>query len=41
VERMEENIINKKVLHIWIWKQRAWEVDQEINSKMKWGRMEE
>jgi len=27
--------------YIWIWKQQDWEVDQEIDGKMKWGRMEE
>jgi hypothetical protein len=26
---------------IWIWKQQDWEVDKEIDGKMKWGRMEE
>jgi hypothetical protein len=27
--------------YIWIWKQWVWEADQEIDGKMKWGRMEE
>jgi hypothetical protein len=26
---------------LWIWKQNDQEVDQEIEGKMKWGRMEE
>jgi hypothetical protein len=26
---------------IWIWKEQYWEGDQEIDDKMKWGRMEE
>jgi hypothetical protein len=27
--------------YTWIWEQQDWEVDQEIDGKMKWGRMEE
>ena len=27
--------------YIWIWKQQGWEVDQEIDGKMKWRRMED
>ena len=30
-----------KRYYIWIWKQRGWKVDQEIDGKMKWGRMED
>jgi len=30
-----------KQYYICIWKQQDWEEDQEIDSKMKWGRMEE
>ena len=26
---------------IWLWEQQDWEVDQEIDGKMKWERMEE
>ena len=26
---------------IWIWEQQDWEVDQEIDGKMRWERMEE
>jgi len=40
IQRMEENRIPKKC-YIWIWKQQSWEVDQEIDNKMKWGRMED
>ena len=39
-QRMEENR-NPKKYYIWIWKQQGWEVDQEIDGKMKWGRMED
>ena len=39
VHRMKENRIPEKYC-IWIWKQEGWEVDQEIDGKMKWGRME-
>jgi hypothetical protein len=28
-------------IYIWIWKQQGWELDQEIDGKMKWGRMED
>ena len=38
---MEENRIPKRVLYIWIWEQQDWEVDQEIDGKMWWERMEE
>jgi hypothetical protein len=27
--------------YIWIWKQQDGDVDQEIDGKMKWGRIEE
>ena len=37
---MEENKIPKEY-YIWIWEQKDLEVDQEIDGKMKWGRMEE
>jgi len=30
-----------KEYYIWTWKQQDWEVDQEIDGKMKWGKMEE
>ena len=30
-----------KKYYIWIWKQQGWEVDQEIDGKMKGGRMED
>jgi hypothetical protein len=30
-----------KEYYIWIWKQQEWEVDQEIDGKMQWGRIEE
>jgi hypothetical protein len=30
-----------KEYFIWIWEQQDWEVDQEIDSKMRWERMEE
>ena len=36
VQRMEENRISK-----WIWEQQDWEVDQEIDGKLRWERMEE
>jgi len=26
---------------MWIWEQQNWEVDQEIDGKIRWGRMEE
>ena len=32
---MEENRIPKRV-YIWIWEQQNWEVDQEIDGKMRW-----
>jgi len=35
---MEENGIPKKSIMYKIWKQQGWEVDQEIDGKMKWGR---
>ena len=38
---MEENRIPKKKYYIGIWKQQGWEVDQEIDGKMKWGRLED
>jgi hypothetical protein len=41
VQWMEKNRIPKKIYYIWIWKQRGWEVDQEIDGKMKWGRTED
>jgi hypothetical protein len=37
---MEENRIPKRVLYMNLGKQ-DWEVDQEIDGKMKWERMEE
>jgi hypothetical protein len=40
VQRMEENIIPKKY-YVWILEQKDWEVDQEIDGKMRWERMEE
>ena len=36
VQRMEGNRISR-----WICEQRDWEVDQEIDGKMRWERMEE
>ena len=30
-----------KGYYIWIWKQQDWEVDQEIDGKMRWEKMEE
>ena len=36
VQRKEENRISK-----WIWEQQDWEVDQEIDGKLRWERMEE
>ena len=30
-----------KGYYIWIWEQQDWEVDQEIDGKMRWERMEE
>ena len=30
-----------KKYYIWIWEQQDWEVDQEIDGKMRWERMEE
>ena len=27
--------------YVWIWEQQDWEVDQEIDDKMGWERMEE
>jgi hypothetical protein len=38
---MEENRIPTKEYYILIWKQQDQEVDQEIDGKMKCGRMEE
>jgi len=40
VQRMGDNRISKK-LYIWIWEQQDLEVDQEIDGKMRWERMEE
>ena len=40
VQRMDENRIPKQY-YMWIWNQQGWDVDQEIDGKMKWGRMEE
>jgi hypothetical protein len=40
VQRMEENRIPKRVLYM-NWNQQDQEVDQEIDGKMKCGRMEE
>ena len=37
---MEESGIRLKYC-IWIWKQQGWEVEQEIDGKMKWERMED
>jgi hypothetical protein len=39
-QRMEENRIRKKII-TYEFGNRGWEVDQEIDGKMKWGRMEE
>ena len=30
-----------KGYYIWIWEKQDWEVDQEIDGKMRWERMEE
>ena len=30
-----------KQYYIWIWEQQDWVVDQEIDGKMRWERMEE
>ena len=30
-----------KKYYILIWKQQGWEVDEETDGKMKWGRMED
>ena len=30
-----------KKYYIWIWTQRGWEADQEIDGKMKWGKKED
>jgi hypothetical protein len=30
-----------KEYYIRIWKQQGWDIDQEIDAKMKWGRMED
>jgi hypothetical protein len=39
---MEENRIPPQKKHyICIGKKQGWEVDQEIDGKMKWGRMDE
>ena len=27
--------------YMWIWEQQDWELDQEIDGKMRWERMEE
>ena len=40
LQRLEENGIPKEY-YIWIWEQQDWEVDQEIDGKMRWERMEE
>jgi hypothetical protein len=37
VQRMEENRIRKRVLYM-NWGQQAWEVEQETDGKMKWGK---
>ena len=39
VQRMDENRIPKQY-YMWIWNQQGWDVDQEIDGKIKWGRME-
>ena len=36
-----KEIESAKKYYIWIWKQQGWEVDQEIDGKMKWGTMED
>ena len=41
VQRVEENRIPQKGYYIWIWEQQDREVDQEIDGKMRWERMEE
>ena len=41
VQRTEKKIEYQKGCYIWIWKQQGWEVDQEIDGKMRWQRMEE
>ena len=40
VQRMEENRIPRRVLYV-NWEQQDWEVDQEMDGKMRWERMEE
>ena len=40
VQRMEDNRIPKEY-YVWIWNQQGWEVYQEMDGKLKWGRMEE
>jgi hypothetical protein len=40
VQRMEENRIPKRY-YIWILEQHDWEVDQEIDGKMRWESMDE
>jgi len=30
-----------KEYYVWVWKQQDWKVDEEIDGKMKWERMEE
>jgi len=35
------SFISSKGYYIWIWELQDWEVDQEIDGKMRWERMEE
>ena len=39
--RERKKIEFPKEYHTWIWEQQDWEVDQEIDDKMSWERMEE
>jgi hypothetical protein len=39
VQKLEENIIPERVLYMNL--ETRWEVDQKIDGKMKWGRMED
>ena len=39
--RKWKKIESPKKYSVWIWEQQDWEVDQEIDGKMKWGRMED
>ena len=39
--RERKKIEFPKEYYTWIWEQQDWEVDQEIDDKMSWERMEE